>query len=151
MKDKQHFPYNEVLRSTKVEYQKFINKNKKSLEEVQKYKEIEKTKFEKKTFWVEQILKRDKISSQKNSKKRYQSDTEDDDEFDEDVARYIPGVLNLMFQGKLENITTREQPADSSYNDMQNLEFRLILTQNHYTNPNSFHLCFQNKIKKNQR
>ena len=70
MKDKQHFPYNEVLRATKVEYQKFINKNKKSLEEIQKYKEIEKNKFEKKKFWVEQILKGDKISSQKNLKKK---------------------------------------------------------------------------------
>ena len=70
-------------------------------------------------------------------------------EFDKDVARYITGVLNLMFQGKLENTTTKEQPADSSYNDRQNLEFRLMLTQNYNTNPNSFHLCFPNKIKKN--
>ena len=48
----------------------------------------------------------------------------------------------------LENVTTGEQAADSSYVDMQNLELRLLLTANHYTNPNSFHLCFPIKIKK---
>ena len=63
-------------------------------------------------------------------------------EYDKDVARYIAGVLNLRFQRTIENVTTRQQPADSSYSDMQNLEFRLMLMQNHYIEPNSFYLCF---------
>ena len=53
-----------------------------------------------------------------------------------------------MYQGMLENVTTGEQAADSSYADMQNLELPLLLTANHYTNPNSFHLCFPIKKKK---
>ena len=32
-------------------------------------------------------------------------------EYDKDVARYILGILNLMYQGMLE-IITREQPSD---------------------------------------
>ena len=53
-----------------------------------------------------------------------------------------------MYQGMLENVTTREQPADLSYKDMQNLEFHLLSIANHYTNSNSLHLYFPNKIKK---
>ena len=53
-----------------------------------------------------------------------------------------------MYQGMLENVTTRGPPADFSYKDMQNLEFHLLLTANHYTNPNSLHLCFPIKKKK---
>ena len=33
--------------------------------------------------------------------------------YDEDLARYILGVLNLMFQGMFENVTTRKQTANS--------------------------------------
>ena len=68
-------------------------------------------------------------------------------EYGEDVARYIPDVLNFEFQGMIENVITREQPANSLYSYMQNLEFRLMIMQNHYTNPNSFHLCILIKIK----
>ena len=48
----------------------------------------------------------------------------------------------------IENVTIREQPANPRHINMQNLEFRLMLMQNHYTNPNSFHLCFPIKIRK---
>ena len=68
-------------------------------------------------------------------------------EYNKDVARYILGVLNLMYQGMLESITTREQPADSSYIGMQ----LQLLFANHYANPNSFHLCFSIKIKKTNK
>ena len=34
--------------------------------------------------------------------------------YDEDVARYIPGTLDLIFQGMLDIVTTREQPAQIS-------------------------------------
>ena len=40
------------------------------------------------------------------------------------ASRYIPGVMNLMFQGKLENVTMREQISNVHYKDMQNLEFQ---------------------------
>ena len=69
-------------------------------------------------------------------------------EYDKDVARYIPRVLNLMYQGILKNVKTRDKTAESPCKDMQNLEFHLLLIANHYTNSNSLHLCFSIKIKK---
>ena len=44
-------------------------------------------------------------------------------EYDKDVARYISGVLKVMYQCLLENITRRDQSTDSYYVDMQNHEF----------------------------
>lgn len=66
------------------------------------------------------------------------------------VYRYIPGTLNLMFQRMLENVTTKVQTVHISYRDMKNLEFQILQTQNHYTNPDSFHICFPIKTKKQQ-
>lgn len=48
----------------------------------------------------------------------------------------------------LENVTSREKPADLSNIKMQNIKFRLLLSENHYTYPKSFHLCFPIEIKK---
>ena len=67
---------------------------------------------------------------------------------DADIARYIPGTLELVFQSMLEDIDTKEQPAHSSYRDMENLDFQILSTDNYYTNPNSMHLCFPMKSKK---
>ena len=47
----------------------------------------------------------------------------------------------------LEDIDTKEQPAHSSYRNMENLDFQIMLTNNYYTNPNSMHICFPMKIK----
>ena len=69
--------------------------------------------------------------------------------YDEDIARYIPGILELKFQGMLEDINTREKVAHSSYTDMEELDFQIILTDDYYVNPNSIHICFSIKIKKN--
>ena len=68
--------------------------------------------------------------------------------YDSDIARYISGTLVHMFQGILEDIDKKEQPAHSSYRDMENLDFQISLTDNYYMNPNSMHLCFPMKIKK---
>ena len=48
----------------------------------------------------------------------------------------------------LEDIDTREKVADSSYTDMEQLDFQILLTDNYYINPNSIHICFSIKIKK---
>ena len=40
-----------------------------------------------------------------------------------DIAKYIPGTLELIFQGMLEDIDTKEQPTHSSFRDMENLDF----------------------------
>ena len=70
--------------------------------------------------------------------------------YDEDVAKYIPGLLELKFQGMLEDIDTSEKVAHSSYTDMEELDFQILLTDNYYINPNSIHICFPIKLKKKQ-
>ena len=49
-------------------------------------------------------------------------------EYDTIIAKYIPGTLELMFQGMLEDINTKEQPAHISSKDMEHLEFQIMLT-----------------------
>ena len=49
----------------------------------------------------------------------------------------------------LEDIDTREKVVQLSYTDMEQLDFQILLTDNYYTNPNSMHVCFLVKIKKN--
>ena len=68
--------------------------------------------------------------------------------YDEDIARYIPGVLDLKFQGMLEDIDTRGKVAHSSYIDMEGLDFQIMLADNYYVKPNSILICFPIKIKK---
>ena len=54
--------------------------------------------------------------------------------YDADSARYIPGALDLVFQGMIEKIMTIEQPADRTYSDKEILDFELIWDNNYYTN-----------------
>ena len=67
--------------------------------------------------------------------------------YDANIAKYIPATIDLVFQGKLEDINTKEEPAHISYKDMENLDFQIMLANNYYTNPNSIHNCFPVKIK----
>ena len=69
-------------------------------------------------------------------------------QYDKDVAKYIPGLLELKFQGMLEDIDTREKTAHPSYTEMEQLDFQIQLTDNYYINPNSIHICFPIKSKK---
>ena len=55
-------------------------------------------------------------------------------------------MRELVYQGMLEDIDTKEQPAHISYKGMGNLEFQILLNHNYYTNPNSIHICFLIKI-----
>ena len=71
--------------------------------------------------------------------------------YDADIARYIPGVLKLVFQGILENIDTKEKVANASYKDMEELDFQILLPDNYYVNTSSIHICFPMKIKKPQQ
>ena len=57
-------------------------------------------------------------------------------------------MLELMFQGMIENTDTKEQVAHISYKDMETSEFQIMLTNNHYTNPNNMHICFPTKTKR---
>ena len=66
--------------------------------------------------------------------------------YDKDIAKYIPGLPELKFQGILEDIDKREKPAHPSNTDMEQLDFQILLTDNYYINPNSIHICFPMKI-----
>lgn len=68
--------------------------------------------------------------------------------YDEDIAKYIPGLLELKLQGMLEDIDTREKVAHSSYTCMEELGFQILFTNNYCINPNSIHICFPIQIKK---
>ena len=65
-----------------------------------------------------------------------------------DLAKYIPGLLDLAIQGMLDDIDTREKVAHPSYKDMEQLDFQILLTEHNYINPSSIHICFPIKIKK---
>ena len=56
-------------------------------------------------------------------------------------------MLDLVYQGMLEDIDTKEKAAHISYKDMEQLDFQIMLTDSYYANPNSMHLCFPMKIK----
>ena len=44
--------------------------------------------------------------------------------YDTDVAKYIPGVLEMVYQGMLEDIETKEKAAHSSYKAWNNSTFK---------------------------
>ena len=46
-------------------------------------------------------------------------------QYDENIAKYIPGPLERKFQGILEDIDTREKTAHPSYTDMEQLSFQI--------------------------
>ena len=68
--------------------------------------------------------------------------------YDADLAKYIPGLMDLAIQGMLDDIDTREKVADPSYKDKEQLDFQILLTENYYVNPANIHICFPIKIKK---
>ena len=68
--------------------------------------------------------------------------------YDADIARYIPGTLDLVFQGMIEKIKTIELPVHPWYKDKEVLDFELILDSNFYTNLKNLHICFPIYFKK---
>ena len=50
--------------------------------------------------------------------------------FDADLAKYIPGLLDLAIQGMLDDINTREKVVHPSYKDMEQLDFQILLREN---------------------
>ena len=69
-------------------------------------------------------------------------------EYDADLARYIPGTLELEFQGILDDIKTMEQVAHPSYEELETFDFNLILDKDLHTNPKCLHFVFPIKFKK---
>ena len=48
-------------------------------------------------------------------------------EYEADIARYIPGTLQLMSQGVLDRNDTTEQLVHVSYKDKETFDFQLFL------------------------
>ena len=71
--------------------------------------------------------------------------------YDAHLAKCISGLLDLVIQGVLDDIDTREKVAHASYKNMEQLDFQILLTENYYANLNSTHICFPIKIKKNKQ
>ena len=63
--------------------------------------------------------------------------------YDADLAKYIPGLIDLAIKGMLDDIATREKVVHPSYKDMEQLDFQILLTENNYVNPNCIHLFSQ--------
>ena len=72
----------------------------------------------------------------------------DTGEYDANIARYIPGTLELAYQGTLDDIITIEQVAHPSYKDLETFDFQLLLDKNLYRNLNSVHFVFPIKFLK---
>ena len=68
--------------------------------------------------------------------------------FDADIAKYILGILEFIYQGMTEDIDTKEKAGHISYKEIEQLDFQIMLTDNYYVNTNSIHLCLPMKIKK---
>ena len=63
--------------------------------------------------------------------------------YNANIARYIPGRLDLIFQGMAEKFKTIEFPADTSYKDKEVSEFDLTLDNDYYTNLKVYTSVFQ--------
>ena len=68
--------------------------------------------------------------------------------YDADLAKYIPGLMDLAIQGMLDDIDTHEKVAHPSYKDKEQLDFQILLTENYCVNPANIPICFPTKIKK---
>ena len=62
--------------------------------------------------------------------------------YNANIARYIPGRLDLIFQGMTEKFKTIESPADTSYKDKVS-EFDLTLDNDYYTHLKVYTSVFQ--------
>ena len=68
--------------------------------------------------------------------------------YDVDIAKHIPGMLDLVYQGMIKDIDIREKAAHNTYKDMEQVGFQIMLTDNYYVNSKSIHLRFLMKIYK---
>ena len=65
----------------------------------------------------------------------------DSGRMDKDVMRYISGMAPVTYQGQIDFIDTKRTYAASTYSDMQQIEFNLEVTANHYINFSNMVLC----------
>ena len=68
--------------------------------------------------------------------------------YDKDIAKSTPNLLELKFQSILEDIDTREKVTHSSYTDMEQLGFQILLTDNYILTLTVSTFAFQLKLRK---
>ena len=71
--------------------------------------------------------------------------------YDPDLAKYIPGLMDLAIQGMLDDIDIREKVANPSYKDKEQLDFQISLSENYYVNPSNIRISLPIKIKKKKK
>ena len=72
----------------------------------------------------------------------------DSGRMDKDVMRYIPGMAPVTYQGQIDFTDTKRTYAASTYSDMQQIEFNLEVTANHYINFSNMVLCLPIAFRK---
>lgn len=70
--------------------------------------------------------------------------------YDENLAQYIPGMLELAFQGMLEGPDTKEKSSHLSYVDKEQVDFQILLTEIIMLTLTVFISVFQYKLRKKQ-
>ena len=63
------------------------------------------------------------------------------------MLKYIPGLAEITFQGKLHSTETKRKFEDDSYKNKKVIEFNVQCSANHYANFQNVHLRFPIKIK----
>ena len=65
-----------------------------------------------------------------------------------DAKEKVKKIRELIKTGRYdEDMDTKDRVAHSSYTDMEQFDFQILLTDNYYINPSSIHICFPIKIK----
>ena len=72
----------------------------------------------------------------------------DKGQIDADILRYVPGMNKIMYQGQLDWIETKKAYASSTYTDMEQLEFTIELTADHFLNFSTIILCLPITFRK---
>ena len=145
-RDKQLSDIKKILQGARKSYDSAIKENtelKQYIENIkQRYQQYQKQQ-QQEYFDREREYFRQK-QPKNNKKVVYEEESDNEPEVHESI--YILGLLDLEFQGMLEDINTREKTAHPSYTDMEQLDFQVQLTDNYYLNPNNVYVCFPIKI-----
>ena len=75
---------------------------------------------------LQQLIERHQIIQMPNKKIKKVRDIINMGKYDADLAKYIPGLLDLAIQGMLDDTDTREKVAHPSYKDKEQLDFQIL-------------------------
>ena len=69
-------------------------------------------------------------------------------EVDSDILRYVPGMNKIMYHGQINYIDMKRSYAASTYTEMEQMEFIIELTADHYLNFSNIELCLPITFRK---